>query len=135
MLVCVQASGYSSLEDSFDHDVSRQGSVHLEDASVEGEKTGGLPFLLPFSLPVSQSADCLFVAFQGRPARAPTSRVASRTPAAVPERNHSLTRCSICDMIIITPSSVSAPLWIWGVSPFLLDLQDTSLFFYFNMLL
>lgn len=66
MLLCLQASGYSSLEDSFDHDVSRQGSVHLEEdfprASEEGEKTGGVPFLLPFTacFPVCRLCVCGF---------------------------------------------------------------------------
>ncbi|XP_056912668.1 GRAM domain-containing protein 2A-like isoform X1 [Takifugu flavidus] len=87
------ASGCSSLEDSFDHDVSRQSSVHLEEdfprASEEGEKTG----------PPRQSSDA---------------------------------QSSLTD-------ADGAPSWIWGLigrlSPFPLDLQDTSLFFYFNMLL
>lgn len=144
MPVCVQASGSSSLEDSFDHDVSRQGSVHAGEgfphASEEAENTGGFTFLLP----VSQCAHCPFVAFQGRPGRAPRPRAASRPPSlatAVPDRNPSLTPCpiSLPPPIIITPSSDSAPSWIWGLagqlSPFLLDLQDTSFFVYFNMVL
>lgn len=45
-------------------------------------------------LPVSQCADCPSVAFQDRPGRARTPRAASRTPTAVTNRNHSLTRCS-----------------------------------------
>lgn len=76
---------------------------------------------------------------QDRPACAQTLMAASQNPTAVTDHRHTFTLLPVCPGLRLIPSSGSAPSWIWGLvvrlSLFLLDLQDLSLFFYFNILL